>query len=517
MTRQTQSNLFSALRHHALRCLAVAFALGVLASGLQAATFTNLLLPGTRFATPCYIQDSGKPGKTIFIVGGAHGNEPAGAEAADTISHWPVTAGKLIVIPRANVPALAANRRLTPNLNTNLNNLNRNYPRAGKDEAARGEIAQAIWKIAREQKPDWVLDLHEGYDFHQVNEKSVGSSIIASPDEACQTAATLMLAAVNATITDAQLKFIRRGPPIDGSLARAGSEHLHAPGMTLETTSKQPMERRVYQHQVMVRTLLNHLGMLGEVKLTAPEVVATTAPTPAAIRIALYKGPGTGGAGPTNLLARLNHSPESSINEVSPAQIRDGILTNFDVAIFAGGSGSKQAEALGEDGRAAVQQFVGNGGGYIGICAGAYLATSGYPWSLGLVNARTVSPKWQRGKGPVRLELTDQGRAVLGSRTGQFDCLYNNGPIVKPDTKDDLPAFETLAFFRTELAENGSPIGVMVDSPAIFTGAYKRGLVVCVSPHPEQTAGLEDFISRAANWVAAKEKTDSRKVTIKAE
>ena len=109
------------------------------ASALRATT--NSLLPGSRFATEYFVQDSGTPGPTVMIVGGVHGNEPAGANAADVIRQWPVTKGRLVVVPRANVPALAANKRLIPNLDTNLSNLNRNYPRAGMDEGPRGELA----------------------------------------------------------------------------------------------------------------------------------------------------------------------------------------------------------------------------------------------------------------------------------------------------------------------------------------------------------------------------------------
>lgn len=510
---------FCSPRYRAWGALASTLLALVVTLGAQASTLTtNLLLTGTRFATECYIQDSGVPGKTVMIVGGVHGNEPAGAQAAEAISRWHLTAGKLVVIPRANVPSLAVNKRLIPDLDTNLNNLNRNYPRAGKTEDARGELATAIWQVALEQKPDWLLDLHEGYDFNQINEKSVGSSIIVFPDDKGSAAAELMLAAVNKTISEEKLKFAHRGPPIDGSLARAGGEHLHIPSMTLETTSKQPITKRVNQHETMVHALLAHLDMVGSLSLSGSTVsVAEPVSSPAATRIALYRGPGTGGAGPTNLLARLNQGKLTSITEVTPEQIRAGVLSNYDVAIFAGGSGSKQAEALGETGRVAVQQFVGNGGGYIGICAGAYLATSGYPWSLALVNARTVSPKWQRGRGLVKLELTTLGRDILGRRDGQFDCVYHNGPIVMPDNKDNLPPIDVLASFRTEFAENGTPAGVMVDSPAIFCAPYQHGLVVCVSPHPEQTAGLEDIIPRAVNWVAGSAKTESKKATIKAE
>lgn len=512
-------------RHWGLMGLLVALATQPVRLLASPTTVTNQLLAGSRFAMDCYIHDSGQAGPTLLIVGGAHGNEPAGAAAAEIIGHWPITKGKLVVVPRSNVPALAAGKRNTPNLSTNLGNLNRNYPRAGLNEPPRGEVATAIWNLALQYKPDWVLDLHEGFDFNQLNEKSVGSSVICFPNESGVAAADLMLAAVNVTVVAPELKFVRRNMPVDGSLARAGGEHLHVPSMTLETTSKQPMEKRVRQHEIMVHRLLNHLGMMG-VELPAATLAAgnaspktgTASSNPAAtIRVALYAGPGTGGNGPPSLMKRLNNAPFSSIKQITPEEIRGGALTNFDVVIFGGGSGSKEAESIGDTGREAVKNFVAKGGGYIGICAGAYLATSGYPWSLGMINARTVSPKWQRGRTDVKLELTEGGRRILNAPQGWFDCKYANGPIVKPDTQTNLPPFETLAYFRTEVSSNGAPAGVMINSPAIFSGQYQLGRVVCVSPHPEQTAGLEAIVPQAVTWVASKGSVATGKISPKAE
>jgi predicted deacylase len=484
----------------------------------SAATTKAFLLPGTRFATEFYIIDSGHPGPAVMVVGGVHGNEPAGAQAAESIRQWPIQNGRLIVIPRANVPGLQAKKRLIPEIETNLSNLNRNYPRAGQtNNEARGELAQAIWKIATDNKPDWVIDLHEGYDFHQLNEKSVGSSIICFPLPAGQAAADAMLKMVNNFITNAELKFVMRHMPVDGSLARAAAEHLHVPGMTLETTDKQPMELRVREHEIMVHELLAYLGMIpNEPMENAPQAAEAaqkgSGATPAKIRVALYKGPGTGGQGPPSLIKRLNAGGKSSLTEVSPEEIRAGVLTNYDVVIFAGGSGSKEAEALEEPGRAEVERFVGTGGGYIGICAGAYLATSGYPWSLHIINARTLSPKWERGRATLKMELTHAGAELLGEGETNLAVLYHNGPVVGPAEVSTLPPYEPLAFFRTEVAEHDTPKGIMVNSPAIFAGHFKQGKVICISPHPEQTEGLEYIVPHALEWVAptAKEVAGSR-------
>ena len=193
-----------------------------------------------------------------------------------------------------------------------------------------------------------------------------------------------------------------------------------------------------------------------------------------------------------------------SVVRLSPAEIQAGGLSRFDVVMFTGGSGSGQARALDRDGCDAVKDFVKQGGGYVGICAGSYLACSGFSWSLGLINAKTLSPLWKRGTATVKIELTDRGREILGPLHGELDCLYYQGPIVGPAGARELPEFEPLAFFRSEVAKNNTPEGIMVDSPAILASRFGNGRVLCFSPHPEQSKGLETFVTRAVVWAAAR-------------
>ena len=167
-----------------------------------------------------------------------------------------------------------------------------------------------------------------------------------------------------------------------------------------------------------------------------------------------------------------------------------------------GGTGTGQSRWLGKSGRDEVRRFVQEGGGYVGICAGSYLACRGFSWGLGILDARTKSPKWRRGRGTVRMELTDAGRASLADRTGSFGVLYANGPVLAPFGDDVLPDYETLAVYRTELARNGTPRGIMVGSPAIVRGEFGKGRVICFGPHPEQTRGLHDLVRRAVAWLA---------------
>lgn len=215
---------------------------------LGAVDAQQVLSRGTPYETATYVVQSKEPGPCVVIVGGCHGNEPAGAYAANEIRKWTITRGKLVIIPRMNPPALELDQRFMPKETKDLRDLNRNYGAEPK-----GVVATSIWEFITKHNPDWVLDLHEGYDFNVKNPKSVGSSVIACNDPASLGAAKLMLAAVNQCLLREDLPFQKRGPPIKKSLAWAAGKYLKIPAMTVETTTKsQALSFRVRQHRIMV-------------------------------------------------------------------------------------------------------------------------------------------------------------------------------------------------------------------------------------------------------------------------
>ena len=462
---------------------------------------TGILAKGTPFETPYYVQESGQPGPTVFVTGGVHGNEPAGAYAAEQIRHWKIQRGKIIVVPRSNVQALNVNKRLTPDIAEELGNLNRNFPRTGKQEPPRGVLAISIWKLVKEHHPQWLIDLHEGYDFNRINSKSVGSTIISSRTPAAREATTLMLAALNVTIEEENKKFRRRGPPIDSSLARAANEHLGIDSLILETTFKeQRLPKRARQHRIMMHRLLAHLNMLD--KSATVETVTDSSASPEQLRIAVYDAPGTAGPGIPKLHDHFDNQTSVHLVRVSPADIAAGILDQFQLVVFSGGSGSAQSRSLGDAGREQVRKFIQQGGGYIGICAGSYLACDGFSWGLKVLDAKTVSSKWKRGRAMVKIEFTKPGHNLLGKLTHPAEIKYANGPILAPANSAAIPDFQPLAFYRSEVAENDSPKGVMINSPAVVSGVYGKGRIICFGPHPEQTPGMEPVLWRSLLWAA---------------
>jgi glutamine amidotransferase-like uncharacterized protein len=220
------------------------------------------------------------------------------------------------------------------------------------------------------------------------------------------------------------------------------------------------------------------------------------------VKVAIFSGKGSPKSSVDSVVKSVASIPGATATVVSGEEMGTIDLKQFDVVVFGGGGGSSQAKTIGDAGRNNVREFVRGGGGYVGICAGAYLACSNFSWGLGLINASTVSSQWRRGGGIVELEVTGPGSKVLGDVKGTFKVRYNNGPIIKPGDATDLPAYTPVSIFRTELAENGTPVGVMVESPAQAISTFGKGRVFFSSPHAEVTPGLEHVIPRAILWAS---------------
>lgn len=231
--------------------------------------------------------------------------------------------------------------------------------------------------------------------------------------------------------------------------------------------------------------------------LPAPTAEPPDAPT---IRVAVYDDAGSEGfAAP--VLKALSHRPEVTAKRVTAAEVRDGRLDAFDILIQPGGTAGGQARALGKEGLERVREFVKSGGGYVGICAGTYLAVGNDDRSLNLIDAKLVDVEhWARGVGTVDLAVSDKGRKTLGINSATVAIYYENGPLLAPAGDPDLPDYEPLATFAGEVAENGASKGAMTGTAAIAAGRYGKGHVLCFSPHPEKSDGMKDVLYRGVLW-----------------
>ncbi len=233
----------------------------------------------------------------------------------------------------------------------------------------------------------------------------------------------------------------------------------------------------------------------------------TTPPKdPGSVRVAIYADEGSPKA-PDLIEGCLGTLPDKfHLERVTAEQIRQGVLSNFDVVAQGGGRASLQAQALGDEGKEKIREFLRKGGGYVGICAGAYLAASDRPFYLRIINARVVDREhWARGGGDVQIRFTDEGKVDLRQDAPEVTIRYNQGPLLARDSQPDLPSYTELAVYQTEIAEKGAPQGVMKGTSAMISAPFGNGRVFLSSPHPERTPGLESILQSAVLWVAKRD------------
>lgn len=501
-----------------VRVLALLF---VTASISPAQDKPNALLgEGKPWGTPIYVNDTGVEGPTVIVTGGIHGNEPSGAVSAEQIRHWPIARGKLIVIPRVNTAGLDASIRYIPKATEVQKDLNRNFPSPGITDEPRGEIATALWKFVVAQNPDWLFDLHEGYEFNISHKpkpgktKSVGSSIIYDRTQQLEPMVERMLTVANGTVSNPDRMFVLRGRgPKKTGLASAVIHVLKKQAMILETTYQhQRLPVRTRQHRAMMGVALRQIGMIDKDLMDV--VTPSRASRGPEICVALFDDEGGSEKGVSTLTPLLNASSGISMTHVDAMDVRPDFLRQFDVIIFGGGSGSEQAKTLGAKGAAAVRAFVKDGGGYIGICGGAFLCSAHYSWSLKLVDTdvftgtREVEGLGRKAmylRGPnaqVKMQLTDVGKRVFSGVSEHSKVDFHNGPIISPMKFDGLPEYIPLAYFRSEQVLYPPQKGTMIDSPAIVMGTLGKGRVISISPHPERSPGLESMIAQSVQAVA---------------
>lgn len=131
---------------------------------------------GAYETTPVYRTVAGSDGPTVVVVGGLHGNEVTGYEAANLIRCWSINKGELIVIPRANRPAIEDGTRSSTT--RNQPDMNRQFPTG---ETPTHGIARGVWREITSNDADYVFDLHRSKGLYHRSPSGVGMAIFPTP------------------------------------------------------------------------------------------------------------------------------------------------------------------------------------------------------------------------------------------------------------------------------------------------------------------------------------------------
>ena len=215
------------------------------------------ILEGTIYETTVYVYDSGAEGPTTFITGGIHGDERSGYMAAEEILNWTVDHGKLVVIPRSNVPAIKDDTRYGPN-----GDLNRKFPpRSGECYT---ETARAIWNEVVKHDPDWAFDLHSARGIWQSGDGSVGQALFPTWSSPAREYGENCIADLNAEFGLTGDMAYLMGNTLDADrdmLMHRIAGYLDIPGYICETTEKaDSLEDQIQWHLFTVEHVMNQYG-----------------------------------------------------------------------------------------------------------------------------------------------------------------------------------------------------------------------------------------------------------------
>lgn len=147
-------------------------------------------------------------------------------------------------------------------------------------------------------------------------------------------------------------------------------------------------------------------------------------------------------------------------------------LSKYDLLFFPGGGGYVFTEKA----QQRLRDFITNGGGYVGICAGAYAAKT-----FKLVDCNYFP---FRERGSVEVELKPHP-ITEGYAPGRIMWIrHANGPFIEP-SKD----VQVVAYYRC-----GPPYA------AIVAKQMGKGRVVVISPHPESEGDSRPLVRNSFYW-----------------
>ena len=214
------------------------------------------------------------------------------------------------------------------------------------------------------------------------------------------------------------------------------------------------------------------LSFLGPMAVTSHAVAQDNI-----VHVAIYKGPAAC-EDCSDVVRRAIEKlgPKYKVDFVGAREdidITDESLANYDIYVQPGG-GQDIPKALRDIGNArvkAIRNFVHDGGHYLGLCMGAYLADAGNMQPVD----QDLDGEIRRPGFPVR---TSEDTAVTVRWNGREESIFfQDGPYMRPAPVDRK--FRAIATY-----ENGDI--------AAARYAYGNGLVVLVGPHPEADASWFD-------------------------
>lgn len=206
---------------------------------------------------------------------------------------------------------------------------------------------------------------------------------------------------------------------------------------------------------------------------------------------ALYVGKGTWSTGKEHLKLFFQ-SQGISYRSVTAEQVREGAVgVNYDLLVVPGGASWDYLAELRSLGAEKILDFVRNGGGYVGICAGAFYATSHRiggkatgPYGIGLLTGAAYDGTAMETAPFVEgmMDFDSAFHFLMQGLQSVFRIVLFGGPSFRYDEIEEAAkGVQAMAYFQ------------QIDEPAMVTLHYGEGRVFLSGPHLE----IEEYLT---NW-----------------
>lgn len=227
----------------------------------------------------------------------------------------------------------------------------------------------------------------------------------------------------------------------------------------------------------------------------------------ALIQVGVFDGHGGAQTCVWETLESIKIDKEMHARFITTADIANGCLDSLDAIIIPGGGGSRQYLNLGSENQNRIRQFIINGGGAVGICAGAYLFSNTPEYACMAINgAQAIDVEHDnRGHGLSKFTLSAEGKEIfpeLAARDTSFVAYYE-GPVFV--AANDSITYTSFATMESDVHEEGNAPENMTNAKPFFIGNnYGKGRVFSTIAHPEATPGMRWLIPRMVRWTLGK-------------
>lgn len=221
------------------------------------------------------------------------------------------------------------------------------------------------------------------------------------------------------------------------------------------------------------------------------------------IKVGVFEGHGGSQTCVWETVEALKIDKEMDVKTITTSDIASGMLESFDAIIIPGGGGSRQYLNLGHQNHDCIRAFIANGGGAVGICAGAYLFSNTPDYaSIAINGAEAIDIEHDnRGHGIAKFTLSEEGKTIFHELASRDTCyvMYYEGPVfVNAQDSINYTLFATMESDVHE--EGGAPANMTNGKPFFHGNNFGQGRVFSTIAHPEATPGMRWLVPRMVRW-----------------